>query len=171
MKPQAASLKPQARIHLSGAVPAVCAVVVLSGCGTACRWCRSSTASIASAQERVEIDGREYTLSASAWRDFQPVAPPNGQPLIVVVKVSSADGTSLPAGLSMDRVCVLDGKKEWSAAPEPATREPAAARLESVVRGGPKWDPGTKVDVVVRLKQGKQAWLLRQAGVTIKRTD
>jgi hypothetical protein len=140
------------------------------GCGTACR-CHSRADAVSAAPEKVEIDGREYTLAASLWRDYQPVAPPDGQPLVAVVKVSPSDMMPLPVDLVVDRVWVLNEKKEWSAAPEQSTHEPVGARLEATVRNGPKWDTGIKVDVVVRLKQGKQTWLVRQAGVTIKRTD
>jgi hypothetical protein len=114
----------------------------------------------------VEIGGREYTLTANAWRDFQPVAPPAGQPLVVVVKVTAADQAPAPADLVIDHVWVLNGKEQWSAKPEPGT-----TRLETSVRGGPKWGPGIKVDAVARLKQGKQTWLVRTVGVDIKRTD
>ena len=142
------------------------ALLAIAGCGTACRCCRSESSSIATAPERVEIDGREYTLTANAWRDFQPVTPPDGQPLVVVVKVTTADQASVPADLAIDHVWVLNGKEQWSAKPEPGT-----TRLETSVRGGPKWGPGIKVDVVARLKRGKQTWLVRAAGVEIKRTD
>jgi len=114
----------------------------------------------------VGIAGREYSLTANAWRDFQPVAPPNGQPLIVVVKVSPSDMMPAPSDLLIDQVSVLNGKEQWSAKPEPGT-----TGLEASVRSGPKWGPGIKVDVVARLKQGKQTWLVRAAGVDIKRTD
>jgi hypothetical protein len=144
-----------------------CAVLmVVAGCGTACRWCRSSTASIATAPERVEIDGREYALAASAWRDFQPIAPPDGHPLIVVVKVSPSDMMPVPSDIAFDRVWVLSGKEQWSAKPEPG-----ASGLEAADRNGPKWGPGVKVDVVARMKQGKRTFLVRAAGVDIKRTD
>ena len=143
-----------------------CAVLMaVAGCGTACRCCRSEATSIASAPERVQIDGHEYTLTASAWRDFQPVAPSDGQPLIVVVKVSPTEEQPLPGDLSVDQVWVLHGKKQWSAKPD----NPSPS--EAAVRGGPKWGPGIKVDVVVRLKRGEQTWLVRAAGVDIKRTD
>jgi len=132
-----------------------------------------SAASLRAAPERVEIDGREYSLAASLWRDFQPVAPPDGQPLAAVLKVSSSDNEPLPADLVIDRVWVLNGDKLWSvAAEQPSTPgQSTPSRLEQVVRGGPKWGPGIKVDVVVRLKQGEQTWLVRQAGVAVKRTD
>ena len=142
------------------------ALLAVAGCGTACRCCRSESSSIVSAPERVDIAGHEFMLSANAWRDFQPVAPPDGQPLAVVVKVTAADQTSVPADLAIDHVWVLNGKEQWSAKSEPGT-----TRLETSVRGGPKWGPGIKVDVVARLKQGKKTFLVRAAGVEIKRTD
>jgi hypothetical protein len=143
-----------------------CAVLMaVAGCGTACRCCRPAVASPASAPERVEIGGREYTLSVNAWRDFQPVAPPDGQPLIVVVRAAAADGTPMPASISVDRVWVLNGKEQWSAKPD------SRSSSEAAIRGGPKWGPGIKVDVVARLKQGKKTFLVRAAGVDIKRTD
>jgi hypothetical protein len=119
---------------------------------------------------QVQIDGHDYTLTASAWRDFQPVAPPDGQPLVVALKVSAPDGTPVPAVL-IDNVWVLKGKEQWSAKPEKAIQEQGVPHLETAVRGGPKWGPGINVDVVVRLKQGKKTWLVRAAGVEIKRTD
>jgi hypothetical protein len=121
----------------------------------------------------VEIDGREYTLAASLWRDFMPMAPPDGESLVAILKVSSSDLMPLPADLAIDQVWVINGEKQWSVrADQPSGADQSqATRLEQSVRGGPKWGPGIKVDVVARLKQGKQTWLLKQAGVTIKRTD
>ncbi len=113
----------------------------------------------------MQIEGREFSLSVSAWRDFQPVAPPNGQPLIVMIKVSAADASSLPADLLLDQVWVRNGKEQWSVKPE------SSSPSEVAIRGGPKWGPGIKVDVVARLRQGKQTFLVGAAGVDIKRTD
>jgi hypothetical protein len=146
-------------------------LAVTAGCGTACRSCHSGTASLASAPERVQVDAREYTLTANAWRDFQPVAPPQGQPLIVVVKVLPVDKMTVPDDLAIDHLWVLNGKEQWSMKPEPAAQEPAATSIEAAVRGGPKWGPGIKVDVVARLKQGRKTFLVRAAGVDIRRTD
>jgi len=159
----------------AGHAALLCLVLVMStaGCGTACRCCRSETVSIATAPERVQVDGREYTLSASAWRDFQPIAPPDGQPLIVVVKVSPTDAQPLPGGLAIDRVWVVHGKDRWSVKPEPASLRGVTTPtdLETAVRGGPKWGPGIKVDVVARLRQGKKTYLVKATGIEIKRTD
>ena len=124
------------------------------------------------ASERVEIDGRAYTLAASLWRDFMPMAPPDGESLIAALKVSPAD--AMPSGdLAIDHVWVLNGEKQWSVAVGKPSGEGqlSASQLEQSVRNGPKWGPGITVDVVVRLKLGKQTWLVRAAGVPIKRTD
>jgi hypothetical protein len=44
--------------------------------------------------------------------------------------------------------------------------------MEIVVRGGPKWGPGIKVDVVVELKDAKnQSHLLRASKQDIHRTE
>ena len=153
------------RVTASIVLLSCAAFVVSAGCGTACRCRNSESALIASAPERVQIEGREFSLSVSAWRDFQPVAPPNGQPLIVMIKVSAADASSLPADLLLDQVWVLNGKEQWSVKPE------SSSPSEAAIRGGPKWGPGIKVDVVARLRQGKQTFLVRAAGVDIKRTD
>ena len=51
------------------------ALAIVAGCGTACRCRRPAAASPASAPERVAIDGREYTLTANAWRDFLNTDP------------------------------------------------------------------------------------------------
>jgi hypothetical protein len=146
-------------------LPAAFVLMVVAGCGTACRCCRPAAESPASAPERVEINGRGYTLTANAWRDFQPVAPPEGQPLIVAVRVSAEEPIPTPADLKIDHVWVLNGKEQWSAKPD------SPSSSEGAIRGGPRWGPGIKVDVVARLEQGKKTWLVRAAGVDIKRTD
>ena len=81
-----------------------------------------------------------------------------------MVRVSAAEPIPTPADLLIDHVWVLNGKEQWSAKPDSRSSEAA-------IRGGPKWGPGIKVDVVARLKQGKKTFLVRAAGVDIKRTD
>lgn len=149
------------------------AVAMLAGCGTACRCCQATAAAPKDAPELVEIDGRQYTLAASLWRDFMPMAPPDGESLVAILKVSPSDMMPLPVDLAIDHVWVLNGEKQWSVPVglPSGTGKSQATHLEQSVRGGPKWGPGIKVDVVARLRQGKQTWLVRAAGVEIKRTD
>ena len=139
--------------------------VLLAGCSTPC--CRrGSSADLTSAPETVTIDGRTFRLQAELWRDFQPVAPPDGQPMMAIARVAADDNMPLPDDIAIDRLWVLNGRKQWSAA---TAEQPE--RLTAYASGGPKWGPGINVDVVTRLARGSDTWLVRAAGVRIKRTD
>lgn len=140
-------------------------VLLAANCGTSfCR--RTASAGLASAPESLVTDNRTLRLQADLWRDFQPVAPPDGQPLMAALRVTADDGLPLPGGMAIDRVWVLNGSHRWSP-PLSKDREQLAVHLA----GGPKWGPGINVDVVVRLARGQEVWLLRAAGVPVKRTD
>lgn len=139
--------------------------LLLAGCGTPC--CRrDATAEIRSAPESAVIDGRTYRLTADLWRDFQPVAPPDGQPLRAVVRVNPDDNMPLPGDIAIDRAWVVNGDEQWS----PGLAD-QSERLVVHAADGPKWGPGINVEVVVRLARGKETWLLRGSGLPIKRTD
>ena len=45
--------------------------------------------------------------------------------------------------------------------------------VEMIARGGPKWEPGTKVDVVIRLpsKDSKEVYFLKLINQEIQRTS
>jgi len=122
----------------------------------------------------VLIDNRSLHLSTYPWRDFMPGAWEGGSsPLMIGLKVISADKKPLPSGLRMDRAWVLFGEQIWEV-PEfnfkgriagqqkdSWIKCPASPVCEISVRGGPRWDPGVYVDVVVRLtdSEGRQHFL------------
>jgi len=161
----------------------VLSALVTAGCGTAYGCWHSWNAAVAAAPESAKVDGRAYTMTAYVWRDFQPIAPPDGRPLAVVVKVTTVDGKPILNDLSLDRVWVVNARQQWSAAPVALTNKRSQVptpfpgelvpptRLDATVHDGPKWGPSIKVDVVARLKLGKQTWLVRTKGVEVKRTD
>lgn len=131
--------------------------------------------------ERVEIDGRWYRIAPAGWsgfatllwRDFMPISPPGGKPLIGSIGVGVEDGRAFPEVVSVDRVWVY-GPEVWESAPTEIRREAgnaATGRIEVVVRDGPKWDPGRKVDIVVRLRSGASAHYVKLTGIVIERTD
>jgi hypothetical protein len=120
----------------------------------------------------VQVAGHELALEAHLWRDFQPVAPPDGQPLVAVLYIKTTDGGPFPAGVTADQVTVVFGEERWTA---PARRESSSGQadvLEVVGRDGPKWGPHVNVDVVVRLRgPDDQVHLLRAPNQRIGRTD
>jgi hypothetical protein len=120
----------------------------------------------------VQVDGRELTLEAHLWRDFQPVAPPDGWPLVAVLFIKTTDGSAFPAGVTADQVKVVYGEQVWTA---PTRQEHPSSQpgvLEVVAREGPKWGPHVNVDVVVRLRgTDGEVHLVRAPGQRIGRTD
>jgi hypothetical protein len=150
---------------------ALTATLVLHACGAQAPTAPSPT-DLAAAPTRVVFAGTSLVLDAELWRDFMPVTPPDGRPLIAVLRVRTEDGSRVPAAVGADTVWLLSGGDTWSTTPrEEQSRDDTAPAYELVARDGPKWAPGTAVDVVVRLhdRAGRQA-LLRVANSPIKAT-
>jgi len=107
------------------------------------------------------------------WRDFQPLSPANGKPLIAVVTLRAPVGSMVPSGVHPEYLWVLTTDSIWSAplVLEDPNHMPAN-ELEVVARNGPKWGPGTLVDAVVGIQapsDSLQLVLIR--GASIARTD
>jgi hypothetical protein len=139
-------------------------LLVAGCCLPCCR--RTPSPEVQSAPEAAVIDGRTFRLAADLWRDFMPIAPPDGQPLVAIARITADDGRPLPGDVTIDRLWVVNGKEQW--APGLADR---AENLAVHAADGPKWGPGISVDVVVRLARGDATWLVRAPDVPIKRTD
>jgi hypothetical protein len=121
----------------------------------------------------VVLDNKSLSLSAYPWRDFMPGQGADGSPLMVVLKLGSADKKPIASGVRMDRAWVLLGDEIWEAA-DLRGRIPAQAHpedswvncsglpvCETTVRDGPKWSPGVSIDVIVLLTDsaGKRYFL------------
>ncbi|MDZ4806036.1 MAG: hypothetical protein SGI90_14350 [Candidatus Eisenbacteria bacterium] len=128
-----------------------------------------------SAPDTLAFGGHDLVLRTFIWRDFQPVSPPNGKPLIAIFWVYSADSTALPAKLTADAAWVVHGQEIWNTyltAEEPPPGEQEPYQLEMVAREGPPWGPGIEVDAVVRLRDGTgKTYLIRASRQPILRTD
>jgi hypothetical protein len=114
-------------------------------------------------------------LSAYPWRDFMfgSTLGANGSPLMVALKLSTADKQPLPSGIRMDRAWVLFGEEAWEVS---YLRDRLVDRdydksawincanlsaCQTTLRDGPRWGPGVSVDVVVRFtdREGKHHFL------------
>ena len=124
------------------------------------------------APDTVSIGGQEYALETFMWRDFQPITPPGGQPLIAIIWVTEADSLSIPQGLDATILFVINDDEVWetplSDADSPLTPE---YKLEKVARDGPKWGPDILVTVVVQIKFDGSTYLLKASDQYIGRTD
>ena len=95
-------------------------------------------------------------------RDFAPSSPSNGRPLAVVVRMPDRLAT-----VRVERVWVLFGDDVWS-----ADLEHIPGTQDWVARGGPKWGPGVRVDVIARLRDATgNEIVIRAPDRLIERTD
>jgi hypothetical protein len=127
---------------------------------------------LSSAPEQIEIKDRTYTLEVFLWRDYMPISPPDGKPLIASIRITANDSLNFPASVNADKIWVIKNSGEiWETAftseqPTP----PHNYQLEKIAREGPKWEPNTHVDVVVRVTCEGNTYLLRAANQTINQT-
>ena len=131
------------------------------------------------APEAITIGDRKLVLQADLWRDFMPISPPDGKPLIAVLKLKTTDAARFPEGVAVESVWIVNGEEVWSAAAKEVRKPnddvsegPGPSTMEICVRNGPKWGPGIKVDVVIGVKDAQgQLHLLKAPGQDIGRTD
>jgi hypothetical protein len=111
---------------------------------------------------RAVIDKHAVVVSAGVARDFMPfiaethdfasLIADNSTRLFAVVSVAADGPDTLPPLLRADRIVVLHGDEAWVA---PLAEERLSVRnsreFSVTARLGPKWEPGTLVDIVVRL--------------------
>lgn len=110
------------------------------------------------APTELSYGGNTVVLTVGLNRDFMPGSPAYGTRLTGIVSINT------PA-LRPDLVWVINGDEVWQT-------EGQSSEGYYLVTGGPKWDTGILVDVVVRLidEQGS-SYLLRVSGVMIQRSD
>ncbi len=126
-----------------------------------------------SAPEQIEIENRQYILESYLSRDFMPISPPDGKPLIALVTITAADSLEFPSSINADKLWVIKNPEEiWETA---FTNEKLTPnynyQLEKIARDGPKWGPNIQVDVVVRITHEGNTYLLKASNQTIHRTD
>jgi hypothetical protein len=131
-------------------------------------------AALASVPLQVVINGQRLQLSARLWRDFQPRPRTAGKPLIATLMVEALDGNTFPGGWDAPRAWFVQAGKVWRAElinqSAPASEHPR--HLIKSARGGPAWEPGSAVDIVVELRERDGAQQrLRLQGQIIQQVD
>ena len=124
----------------------------------------------------VVVNNRSLHLSAYAWRDFSPgIGTMGDRSLSVAVKITSADNQPLQVGLRMQRAWILFGEQVWEVSNlrggKPGQDEVKDSWIgcgngpecQVSLRGGPMWEPGVYIDVVLRLTDSEGKAYLIQA--------
>lgn len=66
------------------------------------------------APSQLTIDGRTYELQSYLWRDFQPFSPPDGKPLIALIRLVEVDSLAVPEAVTMEYLWVVNGAETWA---------------------------------------------------------
>ena len=120
----------------------------------------------------VRIGARLVRLDASLWRDFMPMAEPNGSPLSAVVRARTADGSAFPSNAHIVAVWIVRDPDVWTAAVADRSDALEPSTNEVVATGGPKWGPGITVEVIARIRKVDGTTILvRAPSRRINRTD
>jgi len=121
----------------------------------------------------VTIDSHDYFLDSYLWRDFMPISPPNGKPLISINWLIRADSSSIPDNIELKLQYVIYGDSVWIADYENETHQTPEYKQEKVSRNGPKWGPNVYVDVIAKITETKtnRDYYLKRDKVFIIRTD
>ncbi|NEO29151.1 MAG: hypothetical protein F6K36_01560 [Symploca sp. SIO3C6] len=128
-----------------------------------------------SAPEQIEVQNTQLTLETYLWRDFMPISPPDGKPLIAVIRIKAQDSMEFPPSIISDKLWIINGQEIWETEfikEEQIASNSTPSLLEKVARGGPKWEPGVEVDVIIRIiDENNHTYLLKTSNQLINRTD
>ncbi|NER31574.1 MAG: hypothetical protein F6J89_29145 [Symploca sp. SIO1C4] len=128
-----------------------------------------------SAPEQIEVQNTKLTLETYLWRDFMPISPPDGKPLIAVIRIKAQDSMEFPTSIISDKLWIINGQEIWETEftnEEQIASNSTPSLLEKVARGGPKWEPGVEVDVIIRIiDENNHTYLLKTSNQLINRTD
>lgn len=138
-------------------------ITIIIGSSIVLNPSKESLASLKAAPKQICIENRIYRLETSLWRDFMPISPPDGKPLIVVIKVIPNDSLKFPSNMDADHLWVVNGQEIWSTSFSDEEVPQDEYILEKIARNGPKWDPGITVDVIIRLVVNNHSTYLLQA--------
>jgi len=123
--------------------------------------------------ESLQIDGRDFTLSAYLWRNFQPTIgeAPGGNGLLAKLNLVPTDTGGAPKGVEAVAVRLQRGKSIWTGH---AIKESGDTpqTWERMLRPGPAWEigPGVNVFVQLALPDGTKKWIAAY-NQTIERVD
>lgn len=126
------------------------------------------------APDTLKIENQRFVLSTVLWRDFQPVSPPDGKPLIALAYIQTTDSSTISSSIDADAIYIVYNNQVWKSffSNEILTPDDLRPyRIGRIAREGPKWGPDVYVDVIVRTKAGDQDYLLKAGRQYIDRTD
>lgn len=123
----------------------LCALVLLAGCGGGTASTLTA-AQLLSVPRSLDLSGKTLSGEAYVWRDLMPGEPLDTRGIITSIVIATSDKSAIPADLECLRVSVVKGSDVWTTTVIEPRRD--ASSFGAVVRRGPTWEVGAKVDVV-----------------------
>ena len=121
------------------------------------------------------IGSNSFVLEAYIWRDFQPMCPENGRPMISINRLISTNSVKIPDNISMIKQYVIYKNKVWEANydNETQTTDLTGYEIERMSSDGPLWGPEIYVDVIslIHDSKTKKDYYIIQKKVYVERTE
>jgi len=106
----------------------------------------------ASVPYRITLGGKELFVEPFVYRNFSPsIGPSDERRLIVSLRITTVDGSDVPANVRADAVWVISGDQVWATPVKEQFARFPARFFDVSAQGGPLWAPGSPVDVIVRI--------------------
>ena len=127
------------------------------------------------AVETLTIGLNSFVLDAYLWRDFMPVSPKDGKPMISINWLVCTNSIKIPDNISMVKQYVIYNDEVWETNYENEVPAPSLPeyKLERISRNGPKWGPKIYVDVISQIRDSKanKDYYIERKNVYVERTD
>ncbi len=120
------------------------------------------------------IESNRFVLDAYLWRDFMPISPPDGKPMISINWLIEVDSIEIPDNIDLIKQYVIYNDSIWISEyeNESGPTQPEY-KIEKISREGPKWGPKIYVDVISKVRDSdtNNDYYIRIKNVYVVRTD
>ena len=121
------------------------------------------------------IGANSFVLEAYLWRDFMPVSPKNGRPMVSINWLISTDSVDIPDNIKMVKQYVFYDELIWEVNYVNEVSAPSLPKykMERISRNGPKWGPKIYVDVISQIYDSNtnKNYYIERKEVYVERTD
>ncbi len=124
--------------------------------------------------DTLKIESNSFVLDAYLWRDFMPISPSDGKPMISINWLRNIDSTEISSNIDLIKQFVIYNDSIWISEYENESRPiQPEFKIEKVSREGPKWGPKIYVDVISKVHDSKtnNDFFIRIENVYVGRTD
>lgn len=132
-----------------------------------------SKEALEAAPESLRVADQTVLLSTYMWRDFMPISPPDGKPLVAIAFIGTTDSTDISPLIDAEAIYVINGNEVWKAflhEDNPEAYQQTPLKLVKIAGDGPKWKTQILVDVIVSVVSDGSYYLLKASDQYISET-